>query len=144
MPRSHERNLQIPRQPSAQNARLARPGDVDNIRAECPHTCFEEFLVAQEGGIEDEILLQTKGTGAAAGNLERRQLPQLLLAYRAIPLARMQTKKRQASSLRKGFKVPAGVGHPVDLVKRIGKVRHPWGRRAHKQSVSARCRSKKT
>ncbi len=96
MPGGNQRNLQIPRQPRAQNARFARPGDVDNIRAECPQTLFQEFLVAQEGRIEGEIFFQTERNRAAAGNLERSQLALLLLAYRAIPLARDGDKKKAA------------------------------------------------
>jgi hypothetical protein len=128
VPGSDQRNPEIPCQPRAQNARLARPGDVDNVRAEFTKSAVDEALVTQEGGIEGQILFQAERDCAAAGNIQRGQLALALLAYRASLLPGCKTKKREISPLRKGFKVPAGVGHPVDLVKCIGKEGHSRGR----------------
>ncbi len=142
MPRGYQWNPQALRQPRAQDARLAWPRDVDNLRAECTQLLFEEILVSQEGGIEGEILFQTEGDGAAPGNLQRGQLALALLAHLAFSFSRMETEKGKTSSSRKGFKVAAGVGHPVDFVKCVGEVGHSGGR-AHRQSVSARGRVEK-
>ena len=99
--------------------------------------------MTHECRIEGEIFFQSKGNRAAARNLERGQLTLLQLLDGATFFPWMQTEERKPFSLRKGFEVPAGVGHPVNLVKRIREIRHPGGRRAHRQSVSAPGRTEK-
>ena len=88
---------------------------------------FEKFLMAYKCCIKREIFFDGKRNRAAARNIECRQLTLLLLPDRAIFFTRMKTEKRQTPALRKGFKVPAGMGHPVDLVKRVREVSRPWG-----------------
>src|ERR1700679_2812440 len=104
---------------------------------------FKKILVAHKRRIKRQIFFDRKRNRAAARNIERRQLTLLLFPDRAVSFARMKTEKRQTPALRKGFKVPAGVSHPVDLVKRVREVSHPGRCRAHRQSVSAPVRSEK-
>ncbi len=143
VPGSNQRNLKTLRQPRAENTRLTRSRDVHNVRTKRAQALFEEILMPYECRIEGEIFFNAKRDHAAAGDFQGGELPLLLFLDRTALLAWMETEERKIPSSGKGLKVAAGVGHPVDLVKRIRKVRHSRGRRAHRQSVSVPGRGEK-
>src|ERR1035437_745025 len=105
----------------AEGAHLTGARDVDQVRLETLERTFNDGNMAQEGGIEAEVLLQREGKKAP------RQLKRLHIAVsrkRLFTIAGAHAKEGQVAPPRKGLEMTAGVGYPVDLVERVREVGH--------------------
>src|SRR5579863_1944812 len=81
--------------------------------------------MARKCWIEAQVLIQSERKRAPR-KLERPHIANFFQVL--ITLAGAHAEKRQVAPARKCLKMPAGVRHPIDLVKGIGKVRDAWDR----------------
>ena len=109
------------RQPRAQHADFAGPGDVNQVGLEALQHFADQRNVAQKRRIEAQIFFESKGKKAA----RQLQRPHVAVFDEGLgAVAGAHAQKGQIAPPRKGLKVAAGVRDPVHFVERVGKVGH--------------------
>ena len=121
MPARRQGQVVVPRDGSAKHADFAGAGDVDDIGPEALEHFLDRGQMAQICRVEAQILFERDGERAPR-QFQRPEVAVFFQRMRAVPCT--HTEKRQIVTPRKGFKVAAGVGHAVDLVERVGKIRN--------------------
>jgi hypothetical protein len=112
--------MKMVRQARAKNSNLAGPRDVDQVWFEAIQRFVDERNVPKENRIEAQIFFKHERKKAAR-QLQRPYVALFRDCLSAVACA--YTEKRKIAPPRKALKMAAGVGDPVDFVKRVGKVR---------------------
>ncbi len=124
--------MHVVRQPRAEDADFAGAGDVDQIGLEpLKGTSPMSGMWRRNAGSKRRSFSRGEGKKAA------RQLkgPDVAVFDQGLgAVSGAHAKKGKIAPARKGLKVAAGVGNPVDLVERVGKVRDARRGSEHKSS----------
>ena len=111
--------MKMVRQARAQNADLAGPGNVDQVRLETLENVADQRNVTKERRIKAQILFQNERKKTA------RQLEgpyATFLDQGRSAMACAHAKKGQVASPREVFKMAAGMCNPIHFVERVWKV----------------------
>src|SRR5579883_563165 len=111
----------VVRQQHAHKSQVARPGNVNNVRPELAQHARHQRQMPEKSCIKPQVFLQLKGKRPTR-KFQRSQLAFRQQSRQAA--SRAYTQKRQIAPASESLKVATGVGHTVDFVERIRKVRH--------------------
>ena len=117
----------------ADEAKFAGTGDMDDVRFELPHRASDQGQMAKESEIDAQVLLERKGKEAA---LQLKAGDPGAADIRLGTVSGPHRKKRQIATLSKRLELTAGVGNPVYLMERVGKIGD-----AHKLSLDGLIRA---
>ena len=119
VPTRGKRKAEVMRQAGAEHADFAGAGNVNEVGLEPFKNLADEGDVAEKGGVEAEVFFEGEGQ-EAAGQFKGPDVAVFEDGLRAV--AGADAEEGQVAAARKGFKMAAAVGYPVDLVERVGKV----------------------
>ena len=127
------RDSHAPRMPN-----IAGTSDVDEVGTKTIEYINDKRNMAQKRGIEAQIFFESEGE-EAAWELEGPGGAVFDDGLGAGPKGRpgAHAKEWQIATAREGFKVAAGVGDPVDFVKRVWEIGDTWNESGHVGSEPA-------
>ena len=119
MPGGDQGHAQAARDPCADETKLGRARDVEDVRAKAPSVCEDARQMPPIRKVEAQIFLDRKGE-CAAWKLECAD--RAILAG-AIGRSCAHAEKGEAAPAGEGFKMPAGMRDAVDFVEGVRKIR---------------------
>ena len=128
VPARGERKVKVVRQPRAQNADLAGPRDMDQVRLKTPEHFADQRNVPEKRRIKAQILFENEGKRAP------RQFEgphAALLDQCRSAMAGAHAKKGKIAPSREVLKMAARMGDPIHFVKGVRKVRDARNRGGH-------------
>src|SRR5271166_5269058 len=120
MPRRHQRNIEAVRYESAEDSDIAGTGDVQHVRLEVANDLFRAIEVAHESQIKFVLAVEGESQRTA------RQFDAsdgIVVNNPLAIVAPMQNQKRKPMPPGIGFKLPGGVGNPVDFQVSVREIR---------------------